>query len=109
MPGYDELATLFGKNDDLAMVRRFGVLNAKLLLYMQAELLLIEDQLREQVMVDLASTNPEGKQFATYWKALNDAPDDGFGSWQKQKVSAAKSKMEEYCKLPSSVAAGCVC
>ena|SRR2546421_8579506 len=109
MPGYDELAMLFGTKDDLAMVRRFGVLNAKLLLYMQAELLLIEDQLREQVRVDLASTNPEGRQFSTYWKALNDAPDDGFGSWQKQKVSAAKSKMEEYCKLPSSAATGCVC
>lgn len=108
MPGYDELAMLFGKNDDLAMVRRFRPLNAKLLLYMQAELLLIEDQLREQVKVDLA-TSPEGKQFATYWKALNDAPDDGFGSWQKQKVSAAKLKMEEYCMLPSFVAAGCVC
>jgi len=108
MPGYDELAMLFGKNDNLAMVRRFGPLNAKLLLYMQAELLLIEDQLKEQVREDLA-TNPEGMQFATYWKALNDAPDDGFGSWQKQKVSAAKSKMEEYCKLPSFVATRCVC
>ena len=105
MTGYDKLASLFGNNDDLSMFRRFGPLNAKILLYRQAELLHMNDQLEHQVELDFNSENPKGRSFAVYWKALNDASDDGFetiGRRQKHKVSEIQSKLEKYCKnLPS--------
>jgi len=52
MTGYDQLATLFGKYEDLAMFRTFTALNAKNLLYMQAELLHLQKDLEDQVEFD---------------------------------------------------------
>jgi len=43
--GYPEVATLMGNHPELAMVRRFRGLNARNLLYLQAELVQIENDL----------------------------------------------------------------
>ena len=97
-PGYDKLAKVMSNDGDLAMFRRFSPLCAKILLYMQAEILHLESQLKQEVDDDLKSGNDKGKEFAVYWKALDEAPDNGFGYWQKQYVSTIRTKLREYCE-----------
>ncbi|KAL8878803.1 MAG: hypothetical protein Q9198_003465, partial [Flavoplaca austrocitrina] len=46
MASYNRLAALIGKHQELAIFRRFQTLNAKSLLYMQAELLNLENELK---------------------------------------------------------------
>ncbi len=45
MASYNKLATLMGRHQELASFRRFRRLNAKSLLYMQAEILHLESEL----------------------------------------------------------------
>lgn len=105
MTGYDQLATLLGEHENLSMFRRFGPLNAKILLYMQAELLHLDEHLKDFVKFDLESGDPRGRLSTVYWQALDDAPDDGdeVGAWQKAKVSTIKTKLKEYCKVCTAI------
>jgi hypothetical protein len=55
LQGYTKLASLLGAHPDLAIYRRFGKLNAKNLLYLQAELVSLEERLEECVKKDQES------------------------------------------------------
>ena len=46
-PGYPSAAALFSKDNDLLIFRRFRYLNTRNLLYLQAELISLETQLKE--------------------------------------------------------------
>ena len=98
MTGYDKLAKLFKQHDDLAMFRSFTALNAKNLLYMQAELLHLEKDLENQNEFDSESGDPAAKSFALYWKALDDAAGDETGVLQKKMVLKIREKLNEYCE-----------
>ena len=64
MTGYEALAILLGHQEDLAVFRRFSRVNTKILLYMQAQLLHLDEQLKEDVKSDLESGNHLAKEFA---------------------------------------------
>ena len=49
MDGYDKLAAFIAADNGLIICRRFSILNAKNLLYLQAELVNLEAELRDIV------------------------------------------------------------
>ena len=91
MTGYDDLATLIGNFEDLAIYRRFAALNSKRLLFMQAELLHLDAEL--QTIIEIDSNDAKKKKFGTYWKAFNDAPNN----LQKQRFAELEHKLNKYC------------
>ena len=47
-----------GRDPEMAIFQRFGALNTKNLLYLQADITLLEQELREQEAADAAADNP---------------------------------------------------
>lgn len=102
--GYNKLAHLFNIYEDLAAFRCFNELNAKNLLYMQAELLHLNQQLTLHIEDDFTDNRSEANGIARYWKALEASSEDQIGYYQKQKVAEIREKLKGYCKLDSAVA-----
>ncbi|ERF73954.1 hypothetical protein EPUS_05377 [Endocarpon pusillum Z07020] len=69
--GYEKIALTMSKHDDLSIFRRFDILNAQNLLYLQAELHILEWEFQEQLAKDLTSTEGERKYYAFDWKTLD--------------------------------------
>ena len=97
MTGYDKLARLLGQHEDLAMFRTFSALRMKVLLFMQAELLHLENDLRLEADFDLVENAAEAKKLNVYWKKLNDCGNRDVGSEQKELVRSACTKLKEFC------------
>lgn len=68
--GYTKLASLIGSHPDLAIFRRFSSLNAKNLLYMQAELVNLEAKLQRAVEADAASGHVDRVIYDRDWQSL---------------------------------------
>jgi hypothetical protein len=75
--GYPKLAAKMELQPELAIYRRFGALNAHNLLYYQAELVDLEQQLKKQQVQD--DNNPHGKKnmYGRTWYRLQDSEEDG--------------------------------
>ena len=102
--GYDKLAKLFDNYEDLAAFRCFNALNAKNLLYMQAELLHLDQQLAVHIEDDFKANKSEANEISRYWNALEKSSDGQTGCCQKQKVLEIREKLKRYCKSSSAVA-----
>ena len=88
---YHTLASLVGGQPGLAILRRFGSLNARNLLYLQAELSELEVQLHLLEKNDQSSNDADRRHFqwhASRMKATN--------SEQWQKVLQIRDKLREY-------------
>jgi hypothetical protein len=96
--GYDKLASLIGDQAGLAMYRRFGSLAAKNLLYMQAELVLLEDELK--TIAECDHQDPRCADLRMCWQALRNAPKEGARNLQWQKFLEIRTKINEYCPFP---------
>ncbi|KAI9863298.1 MAG: hypothetical protein M1813_003740 [Trichoglossum hirsutum] len=59
MDGYDKLAAFMGDHHEMLILRRFSMLNAKNLLYLQAELVNLEAELKDIVTSDRNSRDAE--------------------------------------------------
>ncbi|KAL8677660.1 MAG: hypothetical protein Q9224_007171 [Gallowayella concinna] len=70
MGDYTKLACMVATHEEAAIFRRFDILNVKSLLYMQAELVDLEDQLRDIEEQDKKSRDPEKALFPTSIQAL---------------------------------------
>ncbi|MCJ1336571.1 hypothetical protein MMC09_001847 [Bachmanniomyces sp. S44760] len=73
MEGYPRLANLVGRKPEVAIFRRFGALNVENLLFLQAELVTLEQELKEIVEEDKHSDDPARKEFSTSWYALHES------------------------------------
>jgi hypothetical protein len=95
--GYPQVATFMGTHPELAMVRRFRGLNARNLLYLQAELVQVEIELLEcekkdaQDKVDKRKNN-YSKNFAWLLKHKQ-------GNRQYELIERMRGKLKEYSKL----------
>lgn len=69
MEGYAKLALLMGRHSEFAMFRRFRALNMQNLLYLQAELTDLEDQLQKLVCRD--SEDPNRNFYTKDWWSLS--------------------------------------
>ena len=75
--GYPKLAGQIELRPELAIFRRFGSLNAENLLYLQAELSLLEDDLQRQQLEDNRSGHPRKGRYALSWYELSTSIHNG--------------------------------
>lgn len=75
--GYPKLAREIELRPEFAIFRRFGGLNAMNLLYLQAELALLEESLQEQQKADSESGHSRKTKYARSWYQLSSSEEDG--------------------------------
>ena len=100
---YASLAELLGSHDGLAIYRRFSTLNAQNLLYLQSELIILEDELRRLVLEDSNSQNEQRRSFKSKITALKAAPGEEVEGRQWQKVLEIREKLKEYSMWAGSL------
>ena len=93
---YASLAELLGNHDGLAIYRRFATLNAQNLLYLQSELITLEDDLKRIVLADSNSQDEQRRSFKSSISALKAAPANEAEGRQWQKVLEIRGKLKEY-------------
>jgi hypothetical protein len=84
--GYDHLASFMGFFPEAAIFRRFAVLNAKNILYLQAELLWLEKELDAVAEDDAQSTNAKRREYSKEWFLLRQSVNDPHGDSQQWKI-----------------------
>jgi len=106
MNGYTKLASLMGHHSELAIFRRFGTLNARNLLYLQAELVHLELKLNRCAAADLASHDPDRAIYDRDWQTLSESgqlPDGNPEQWDT--ILGIRKTLKEYSKLDLTYAA----
>ena len=95
--GYPQVATFMGVHPEMAMVRRFRGLNARNLLYLQAELVQIEKELLKLEREDAkAKEDPYKPFYAVDYKYLAvEQP----GNTQLELILKMREKLKEYSML----------
>ena len=99
--GYPGLSKLMGHADGLGMFKRFTDLNMRNLLYMQAELLALEDELEIATCNDHHDPNsPSRKLYSRSAKTLRASKDssDPRNREQWDKVLEIREKLKEYSR-----------
>ncbi|KAF6234304.1 hypothetical protein HO173_007498 [Letharia columbiana] len=101
MEGYAKLASLMGANPEVAILRRFGAMNAQNLLYFQAELVALEDDLRYYADQDSASDDLDRKLYSECWDYLSKSDDKSSGSDERagqqwRTMLRIREKLKEY-------------
>lgn len=91
--GYPRLGSLMGTNPALAIFRRYSALNARTLLYMQAELNKLESDLHGTALED--SCDPEKAAFSREWWKLAGAKDGDLLQWEQ--CLEIRAKLDQYC------------
>lgn len=104
VPGYPKLAGRMGVMPEIAMFRRFGALNARNLLYMQNDLIDIENDLKELEAEDAKSVEGEKRFYRqnSIWLStadfeIDDEPRDG-DTRQRDLVMRMRTLLSEYSK-----------
>jgi hypothetical protein len=92
--GYAKIASTMSHHSELAIFRRFSKLNLQNLLYLQAELTLLEKDLDE--LVERDKTNPNRGFYTKDWWSLAESSDDEEGQEQWDKVLQIREKLKEY-------------
>lgn len=95
--GYPKLAARMEIQPESAIFRRFGWLNAQNLLYLQAELISLEKQLRERQVADSTHTTGKKAQYALDWFWLSQSEDDG-DTEQLDLVLRIRALLDEYSR-----------
>lgn len=84
---------------EAAIFRRFGFLNAQNLLYMQAELVCLEERLRKRQAKDSKASGSRSL-YAKNWFYLSDSADQEDGDDEQwELVKEIRVKLKEYSKL----------
>jgi hypothetical protein len=100
--GYTQLAALMEAHPEIAIFRRFGRLNAKNLLYLQAELIHLENRLQKCVDEDAASGHVDRTIYDRDWQTLSEsgaaAPDGDPAQWNA--ILLIRKRLEEYSTGP---------
>lgn len=95
--GYPSVACMMGRFPDLAAFRRFRTLNAKSLLYRQAELVHLERELHRLELQDHSEHNigptPNSKKYANDWYWLWSEQGSQWGT-----VMKIRQLLKEYSK-----------
>ena len=101
MEGYAKLASLMGAYPDVGILRRFGALNAQNLLYMQAELVALEDEFRNISDNDCKSDDANRQNHARDWYTLSASENDtnnGETGSQWKVALILREKLKEYSR-----------
>lgn len=95
MAGYLRLALIMGAYPEVGVFRQFGALNAQNLLYLQAELTCLENELHRQEKSDLESGNQERSTYGRDWQTLAE-PIDSNANQQWKLFLKIREKLNEY-------------
>lgn len=93
MEGYAKVAALMARYDELAILRGFKTLNIQNLLYLQAEIIHLEDRLKE--LVDTDASHPDREFHSKDWWALAHGEGKG-GKTQWKQVRKIRKKLARY-------------
>ena len=94
MEGYAKLSSVMSTDSEFAIFRKFGALNAQNLLYYQAELLDLEDDLNDLASRDRLSQDSDKREFANNWGELSQAADGK--NLQYKKFMKIRKTLREY-------------
>jgi len=95
--GYAKLAAFMGAHPETAILRRFGTLNMQNLLYLQAELINLENALHKQAKEDFESGHPERSIYASDWETLRDSTTEKDGNpAQWNLMLQIRERLKEY-------------
>lgn len=97
--GYPKLACQMELRPEVAIFRRFGALNAENLLYFQAELAMLERDLRDRQSED--SHYPDKAKYASSWYQLSNSKDRDEDS-QLSLVYKIREKLRLYSESSSA-------
>lgn len=75
--GYPKLAKCMGSSPEFAIFRRFATLNARNLLFLQAEITLLEKKLEDLTAADEKATHLDRAIYSRDWETLKDSCDEG--------------------------------
>jgi hypothetical protein len=95
MAGYERLSRLIGTYPELAIYRKFSTLCAKMLLYKQAELQHLENEL--SIIAQNDARDSWKSDYTVSWAAMNEASAEGGNDLQKQKILEIDGKLDKYC------------
>ena len=104
--GYSSLAELLGNHNGLAIYRRFATLNAQNLLYLQSELMILEDELKRLAFADDGSESEQRRSFKKDIRALKANPSNEVEGRQWRMVLEVREKLKEYSMLAGSLPSG---
>jgi hypothetical protein len=97
MEGYAKLAHLMGDNHTdghFLIFQKFEQLSAQNLLYLQAEIVNLQETLNHHVKSDSESPDPDRRMFSRDWWALSRSEDsEQWDTWIQ-----LRGKLKEYCK-----------
>lgn len=100
--GYPRLAALQGTYPQLGIYRRFATLNARNLLYLQAELVDLETSLKDYTTEDSASEDPKKRLHNKNWYYLS-RKKGGVLDSQWHTMLCVREKLREYSmRTPST-------
>ena len=99
--GYPRIGRFMGRSPPLAIFRRFSALNAENLLYLQAELKVLETKLREYQLADQNSGHEDREIYSQDWETLKDSCGDSASAGNDRKqwstILELRAKLKEYC------------
>ena len=96
--GYPRLASHMAQYPENIIFRRFNGLCTRNLLYLQAELMHLEQKLYRLEAADSVSSDGHRARYSKDWYWL-DYSSEGETSEQLQTVLTIRSKLKEYCKM----------
>jgi hypothetical protein len=91
-----QIAALMGKYPNLGMVSQFSSLNIQNLLYMQAELAELQQQLHELQVYNDRSENPNMARFSRSWVLMSSAEADEESNEQWKVALLIREKLKQY-------------
>jgi hypothetical protein len=100
MEGYAKIASRISIHPELGIYRRFAALNARNLLYLQAELHGLEQELDEITREDAAAEG-DRKLYSRDWHTLATCADNDRRQWEI--MSRIREKLKEYSESASSL------
>jgi hypothetical protein len=96
MAGYPELSALMGSYPEIAIFRRFMTLNMRNVLYLQAELIHLEQELSDICAEDKQSADPVRQSYQRSWSTLEESVRSGGDHLQWTKFLQIRERLEKY-------------
>lgn len=94
MHGYAKVAHLMAQYEEFAILKRFKALNYQILLYQQAEITCLQEDLEK--LAERDATDPTRQHYAKDWWALAHTETQQEGGEQWCKVQQIRQKLDEY-------------
>jgi hypothetical protein len=96
MEGYAKIAELMGRHPELAIIRKFKTANLQNLLYLQAEITYLEEELRQIEIRDIRHGQPRENFQHDWWYLAN--ADTAEDNQQWTKALELRNKLGQYSK-----------